>query len=393
MRKLNILLALSILFNVIQLRSQNIYIPDSNFKAYLISNSAINTNGDTSIQTDEAAGFLGKISCENLNINDLRGIGAFVKLTRLKCNSNKLRNLDLNSNINLDTLECYNNDLRYLDLRQNTNLKIVFCSFNKLASLDLGKNTNLSRLKCNNNKLTSLELSSNIKIDTIECYKNDLSSLDLIENTKLKIVFCSFNKLTSLDLRRNTNLTRLKCNNNKLTSLNLKQNVNLKITLCLLNKLTSFSLGKNLNWARLQCDNLNVSNENNRKLTQFYAHSNPKLSCIEVEDPSYSMMNWTHIDASITFSTNCGTINTTKVKPLLDIVAYPNPVNKVLTIDFKGIIERADIRVRDLRGQLILSKTVQNTSIVNLEINGAKGLYFVHIETEKNSLVFKVIKE
>ena len=55
--------------------------------------------------------------------------------------------------------------------------------------------------------------------------------------------------------------------------------------------------------------------------------------------------------------------------------------------------EKVDIQVRDLRGQLVLSKTVQNTSIVNLEIKGVRGLYFVHIETEKGHMVFKVIKE
>ena len=40
---------------------QNVYIPDANFKNYLIINSAINTNGDGEIQVSEASSFGGYI--------------------------------------------------------------------------------------------------------------------------------------------------------------------------------------------------------------------------------------------------------------------------------------------------------------------------------------------
>jgi L-fucose mutarotase/ribose pyranase (RbsD/FucU family) len=36
---------------------QNVNIPDANFKAYLVGNSLINTNGDTEIQLAEANAF------------------------------------------------------------------------------------------------------------------------------------------------------------------------------------------------------------------------------------------------------------------------------------------------------------------------------------------------
>ena len=42
---------------------QNVNIPDANFKAYLVGNSAVNTNGDSEIQVSEAAAFLGSINC------------------------------------------------------------------------------------------------------------------------------------------------------------------------------------------------------------------------------------------------------------------------------------------------------------------------------------------
>ena len=70
------LLFLSVFLSV-SLFGQNVYIPDANFKAYLVGNSAINTNGDTEIQVSEASAFDGEISCSNLDIIDLTGIEYF----------------------------------------------------------------------------------------------------------------------------------------------------------------------------------------------------------------------------------------------------------------------------------------------------------------------------
>ena len=73
---------------------QNVNIPDANFKAYLVGNTAINTNGDTEIQQSEATVFgiwnSGSIYCDNMNIADLTGIEAFTALTYLECNNNQL---------------------------------------------------------------------------------------------------------------------------------------------------------------------------------------------------------------------------------------------------------------------------------------------------------------
>ena len=53
---------------------QNVNIPDANFKAYLVGNAAINTNGDSEIQVSEANSFNGAIDCSNMNIIDLTGL-------------------------------------------------------------------------------------------------------------------------------------------------------------------------------------------------------------------------------------------------------------------------------------------------------------------------------
>jgi len=55
-------------------------IPDLTFKAYLVFNPEINTNGDTEIQVSEAEAFTGEIDVSQKNISDLTGIEAFVNI-------------------------------------------------------------------------------------------------------------------------------------------------------------------------------------------------------------------------------------------------------------------------------------------------------------------------
>ena len=166
---------------------QNVYIPDANFKAYLVGNAAINTNGDAEIQVSEAAIFGGGINCSNWGIFDLTGIDAFT---------------------NLDSLLCDSNSLIYLDITSNGMLRVLSCSHNALTSLDVSSNLALSNLYCQNNQLTSLDVSANLALTHLFCFSNQLTSLDLSSNLALIRLRCNSNQLTSLDLRNgnNTNL-------------------------------------------------------------------------------------------------------------------------------------------------------------------------------------------
>ena len=83
---------------------QNVNIPDANFKAYLVGNSLINTNGDSEIQVSEATAFNGSISCSSLGISDLTGIEAFPIINELYCDSNQLTNLDVRNGNNSNFL-------------------------------------------------------------------------------------------------------------------------------------------------------------------------------------------------------------------------------------------------------------------------------------------------
>ena len=240
------LLFLSVFLSA-SLFGQNVNIPDANFKACLIGNSLLNTNGDSEIQLSEASAFTGVIYCIYQSISDLTGIEALTALTYLDLQGNNLTSLDVSS---------------------NTALTYLSCVENQLTSLDVSGATALTGLTCNINQLTSLDVSQNTVLEQLGCGENQLTSLDVSNNTALTYLTCGFNLLTSLDVSSNTALTLLGCWFNQ-----------------------------------LEC--LNVANGNNSNLSAFSAEYNPNLTCIQVDDVTYSTSNWTAENFFYPFSEDC----------------------------------------------------------------------------------------
>lgn len=89
--------------------TQNVWIPDANFKAALVGNASINTNMDAEIQITEANVYSGSINVSNLSILDLTGIEAFLALDSLDCSRNHISGLELWANIALTYLDCSGN--------------------------------------------------------------------------------------------------------------------------------------------------------------------------------------------------------------------------------------------------------------------------------------------
>ena len=251
---------------------QIVKIPDANFRAYLLGNSNINTNGDTLIQVSEASVYDGAISCGFSNISDLRGIEAFVSITELYCNYNELTSLDVSQNTALTKLGCSRNQLTSLDVSQNTALIQLTCQVNQLTSLDVSQNTALTLLNCGKNPLTSLDVSQNTALTGLYCFMNPLTSLDVSQNTALTELVCYYNDLTSLDVSQNSALVLLWCNHNLLTC-------------------------------------LNVANGNNTNLYYLETYDNPNLTCIQVDDAAWSTANYITnnylLDPQTFYSENC----------------------------------------------------------------------------------------
>ena len=166
---------------------QNVNIPDAIFKAYLVGDTAINTNGDSEIQVSEANSFNGSIYCENMNIADLTGIADFTALTELGCWGNQLTSLDVTQNTALTYLRCYENQLTSLDVSANTALNVLKIGANQLTTLDLSQNTDLIIFSCDNNQLTNLDVrnGNNNLLDTnFSCTGNpNLSCINVDDST------------------------------------------------------------------------------------------------------------------------------------------------------------------------------------------------------------------
>ena len=101
-----------------------------------------------------------------------------------------------------------------------------------------------------------------------------LQVLDVSNNTALTELECYGNLLTGIDVAQNTALTWLECHTNQLTSLDLRNGNN---------------------------TNMDIS-----------ADSNPNLTCIDVDDASWSTSNWTvangNIDSQHYFSNDCSSV-------------------------------------------------------------------------------------
>lgn len=345
MRKITFLIT-AILCGFI-LRAQNVNIPDANFKAYLVANTEINTNGDDEIQVSEAESFTGTINVSNQGgITSLTGIEAFTSLTELYCMDLTLTTLDVSNNTALKFLLCNGNQLTDLDVSNNPDLIWLWCYDNQLTSLNVGNNTSLTQLWCYNNQITKIKnLGNNTSsLTQLRCSDNQLTSLNVSNNIALTELRCDGNQLTELDVSFNTALTFLRCKNNQLTQ-------------------------------------LNVANGNNANFISFDARGNSNLSCIEVDDASYSSANWVNIDEGVIFSEDCNYLSTgIEVEKQAIIGFCPNPASNRLKVTLQ---HPAIVRVVNIFGGVLSTKKLNKgdnmIDISHLE----SGVYYIQTANSK----------
>ena len=397
----------------------DVYIPDANFKSYLLGNSAINTNGDTEIQCSEASAFTGTIDCSGLSIANLTGIEAFTGVTYLSCSANQLTSLDLSANTDLISITCLSNQLTSLQLPSGSNLQFLECAQNNLSVLDLSQNTGLVTMGCSNNQLTSLDVTTNTGLTVIYCIDNQLSAIDVTQNSSLitflidnnqltsldvsanaalQILDCSENSIASLDLTGNGSLTDLLCANNAILSLDLSQNTSLIELVCSYNQLTTLDVSLNTSLTRVACtDNsltsLNVANGNNANFNSslFYAYNNPGLTCIQVDDAAYSTANWTNIDAQTSFDTDCGLGLLEGTNGSMDVSVHPNPVKDALHVQLNQWDVQKVIIV-DAAGKVMLEDEISTSMIYDVS-GWTEGVYFVQVRTAGQVLNERFIKQ
>ena len=79
-----------------------------------------------------------------------------------------------------------------------------------------------------------------------------------------------------------------------------------------------------------------------------------------------------------------------------DVVVYPNPVFGRLVVMFPQSVDaKNEISVSDITGKTYKLKSLQKNadgSLVFNMSNFSKGVYYVKVNSEKNSKIFKIIK-
>jgi Leucine-rich repeat (LRR) protein len=329
------------------------YIPDVNFEKKLISLGIDSGFADGKVLTVNVAS-LTSLDVSNSNISNLAGIENFTSLNKLDCGYNKLSTLNVSNSKNLNELICRYNDLTALDVSANTNLTSLDCIFNHITALDVSNLLALTSLLCVDNQLTNLDVTKNLYLDWFSCNSNQLTTLDVSQNKILRYLDCGFNQLTSLDISNNLSIFYLNCYHNKLSSLDVSMLTELTTLACSENQFSSFDVSKNVKLSSLLCENINVSTldlSNNTALTELYCgnneqlttldlsknkklttflcfnnhltelnikngtntllvdvdfRSNSTLTCIQVDDATYSNTNWaSKKDITASYSTNC----------------------------------------------------------------------------------------
>jgi len=188
-------------------KAQIVNIPDSSFKAALLSRG-IDINGDGEIQTSEAS-IITSLSISINNITDITGIRFFTALRHLELGSPNITFIDLDGMNNLKYLSIMGIDsLRSINLNDCSGIDTFWCSDNGalLTSLDVRDCINLKLFDCGSYNINDLKLGV---LDSLY----DFSTHGLL--------------LDTLDLRNCKNLRYFSCRNPRYRVVNLSDLTNL----------------------------------------------------------------------------------------------------------------------------------------------------------------------
>jgi len=375
----NIMITLGFVLITSMLTAQIVNIPDPNFKNALVNTICVDidhdgeydvdvdTNNDGEIQVSEAEA-IDNLAVSWQSISSMEGIEAFTQLESLYCSWNAITSLDLSQNLLLKKLLAYSNEIASIDLGSNTNITSLVVSENLLTTIDVSQNTSLIAIDLEHNLLTSIDLSQNTSLLGIGIYDNNLTSIDVSNSPDFYQLDCSDNPLTgTLDLSQNTALSWLICTNTQLT-------------------------------------NINIKNGNNINILRMWAHDNPNLLCVQVDDVSYANAQYCDIaettgwckDETAMYSEDCN-LGITEQSLQEAVQLYPNPVKNTLQISTQsqgfGSVIINKVTVYDVLGKLVLVEE-NPTSTMQLDVsNLASGLLLVKIETNKGFVVKKIVKE
>jgi hypothetical protein len=194
----------------------------------------------------------------------------------------------------------------------------------------------LTNLSCSSNQLTTLDVSKNVALIDLDCGSNQLTTLDVSKNVTLIDLDCGSNQLISLNLKNGNN------NNFDSNSINFKNNPNLS---CLLVDNITYS---SINW------------ENAKDVTVNYTSSE---DCIYTTIPDQNFENKL-IALGIDSGTSDGKVLTSAIASLTSL----NVSNSSIT-ELTGIEDFVALRYLDCGSNQLISLNLKNGNNNNLDSN------------------------
>ena len=229
-----LLILLGLLFKA-QVNAQIVHIPDANFKAALLANPVINTNGDGEIQVSEANAYDDALLLSGLGISDLTGIEAFTALKTLDCSSNNLFHIDLSNNLLLEYLDCSFNQIFLFEFNLGQKDFLYHLRADYIDSMsDNGGGFNFPNLKYFYHSFSvatnSIQLNAT-QLEHFECHDNpslQTAIVDQASSANLKYVDVSNNDLQIGFSPWPSTETYITSGNSRVDDINLNQLTSLK---------------------------------------------------------------------------------------------------------------------------------------------------------------------
>ena len=208
--------------------SQNVRIPDQNFKQRIIA-LGYDTNDDGQIQTSEAQKVT-NLYVNDLGIVNLEGINSFINLEELGCYNNKISALDVSKLKKLKHLFAGRNRIATLNLAGLSALEDLYIEGNLfMTNLDVSTFKNLKKLYISDNRITKLDVTGLNELEIIEGENNRLETVIVRKAPNLKSINLKKNPITTtIDIRGLTNLEYIDFSECNLLFINFSGTVRLK---------------------------------------------------------------------------------------------------------------------------------------------------------------------
>lgn len=357
-------------FTIIASDPNNVYIPDANFKAKLIT-LGVDTNADGNIQFTEATAVTSELNVNSSSIADLTGFEAFTNVPILRCTNNNLSTLNLsnlpnlkilecglNSNLSslnltnlasLDTLRLNSNNLSSLNVNNLTSLKHLDCSYNHISTLNVSNLTNLKILNCASNGFTTIDVSPLTLLEELNCSMNQLATINVVPLVHLKTLICSNNGIHSLSLSNLPNLEHLEYSNNQSTLLTFSNVPNMKYLDCAGNSIVTLNASVLPLLEYINCGGNNLTTLNATGLTHLTylacsvnqlatinlsgLSSLNYLNCLSNQLTSLNLSGLTNLATLYASNNSISTVNATNL-PNLSLAYFDS--NQLTSLDVSG---------------------------------------------------------